>query len=96
MFPTDKGTSVSKYVSQIVSMIRELDCEYKLSAMGTVVETETMSKALEILQKSYDILEPYSERVYSVVNFDIQTNKPIGRIHSKVKSIEEKIGKVIT
>lgn len=94
MFPTDKGTSVSEYVSKIVAMVRDTGFEYKLSAMSTVVETETMEQALEILNKAYQILKPHSSRVYSVVNFDIQTNKDYGRIKGKIASIENKIGDV--
>jgi uncharacterized protein (TIGR00106 family) len=94
MFPTDKGTSVSEYVSKIIAMIRDSGFEYKLSAMGTVVETETMEQSLEILNKAYKILQPHSTRVYSVVNFDIQTNKNTGRIKGKIESIENKIGDV--
>ncbi len=94
MFPTDKGTSVSEFVSKIVKMVSESGYEYKLSAMGTIVETETLEQALEVVNKSYKILEPHSERVYSTVTFDIQPNKPIGRIKGKIKSIEDKIGPV--
>ena len=94
MFPTDKGSSVSEFVSKIIKMVSESGYDYKLTAMGTIVETETLEQALEIVKKSYSILEPHSERVYSTVTFDIQTNKPMGRISGKIKSIEEKIGEV--
>jgi len=92
MFPTDKGDSVSEFVSKIIKMVSDSGFEYKLNAMGTVIETENLKQALEILNKSYKILEPFSDRVYATVSFDIQTNKPIGRLEGKVKSIEEKFG----
>jgi uncharacterized protein (TIGR00106 family) len=95
MFPTDKGSSVSEYVSKVVEMVSKSGYNYKLSAMGTIVETKTIDEATEILNKAYKILEPFSQRVYSTISLDIQTNKPIGRIESKVKSVESKIGKVI-
>ncbi|NOR86248.1 MAG: MTH1187 family thiamine-binding protein [Bacteroidales bacterium] len=94
MFPTDSGTSVSKYVSEIIEMIAESGFSYKLNPMGTSYETETMSDALDLIEKSYKILENH-DRIYAVVNFDIQKNKS-GRMISKIKSIEEKIGKVKT
>jgi len=93
MFPTDKGDSVSQYVSQVLKMIRDSGTSYKLTPMATIVETESLPEALEIIQKSYDILEPHSNRVYSSITLDIQKNKS-GRIDSKVKSIENKIGEV--
>ncbi|MDD3875216.1 MAG: MTH1187 family thiamine-binding protein [Bacteroidales bacterium] len=95
MFPTDKGDSVSKYVSQIIAMIKDSGVSYQLTPMGTIIETETMAEALNILEHSYKILEPQSGRIYSSAKFDIQKNKS-NRLISKVKSIEEKIGKVNT
>jgi len=94
IFPTDKGDSVSKYVSQVLAMVRDLGYAYKLSAMGTVVETDTLDQSLDVIKKAYEILNSYSDRVYAVANFDIQTNKPIGRIDGKIKSIESKIGSI--
>lgn len=93
MFPTDKGDSVSKYVSKVIDMIKNSGLNYKLTAMGTIVETETLPEALAIIQKSYDILSTESNRVYSSIKLDIQKNKE-SRIKSKVKSIEDKIGEV--
>lgn len=93
MFPTDKGTSVSKYVSKIIEMIKNTGVAYKLTPMATIVETETMPEALQIMEKAYAILEPHSDRVYCAATFDIKKSKP-GRIVQKVKSIEDKIGEV--
>ena len=93
MFPTDKGTSVSKDVSEIIAMIRDSGVSYKLTPMGTIIETENLPEALEIVQKSYDLLEDNSARVYSTLTMDIQKGKN-NRLESKVQSIENKIGKV--
>ncbi len=95
MFPTDKGESVSQYVSKVIDMIRNSGLPYKLNPMGTVIETETMEQALEIIQKTHDILEPVSNRIYAVAKFDIRKNRS-GRLEGKIKSIEQKIGKVNT
>ncbi|PKP18769.1 MAG: hypothetical protein CVU05_12825 [Bacteroidetes bacterium HGW-Bacteroidetes-21] len=93
MFPTDKGGSVSEYVSQVIATIRKEAKSYKLTAMGTIVETDTFAQALEILQKSHDILEPVSDRIYSSVKFDIRKNTK-DRLEGKIKSVEDKIGKI--
>ncbi len=93
MFPTDKGSSVSNYVSKVIEMIRN-DCkDYKLTAMGTIIETETLNEALAIVQKAHDILEKDSDRIYSSIKLDIRKNKE-KRLQNKIASIEEKIGKV--
>ncbi len=93
MFPTDKGTSVSKYVSRVIDMLRSSGYSYKLSSMSTTVETDTMPEALKLLEKAYALLETDSDRVYSTVTFDIKKSK-IGRITQKINSIEKHIGEV--
>ncbi len=94
MFPTDKGESVSPYVSRIIKMIDESGIPYKLTPMGTVFETEKIEDALEIINKAYKLLEPDCNRVYSVVKFDIRKGKS-GRMQQKIKSVEKKLGKEV-
>lgn len=93
MFPTDKGQSVSKYVSKIIQMIRETGFPYNLTAMGTIVETENIKQATEIINKSYEILEPETQRVYASIKMDIRKNKK-NTINSKIESIKQKIGNI--
>jgi uncharacterized protein (TIGR00106 family) len=94
MFPTDKGSGgVSEYVSKVIEMIRNSGQPYKLTAMGTIIETQSIEDSLKIVQKSYDILEPISERIFATIKFDIRKNRS-GRIDGKISSIEDKIGKV--
>jgi uncharacterized protein (TIGR00106 family) len=93
IFPTDKGVSVSKEVSSIIEMLRVSGVAYKLGSMGTTVETDTFENALEILKKSYELLESNSDRVYASVNFDIRKGQA-NRMDKKIESIERKIGVV--
>lgn len=93
IFPTDKGSSVSKYVSQVIEMIRRDYSSYKLTAMGTIVETETVEEALEVVQKAHTILDRHSERIYASIKLDIQKSKS-NRLSAKVDSIVDKIGPV--
>lgn len=93
MFPTDKGESVSNYVSRIVLMMEKNTVPYRLTPMGTVFETETMKEALEIINKAYLELEPDCNRVYSSLKFDIRKGKS-NRIEGKINSIEQKTGTV--
>lgn len=95
MFPTDKGESVSQYVSRIVKMIHEEKVSYQLTPMGTIFETVEFSDALRILEKAHKQLEADCSRIYSTVKFDIRKGKS-NRLDQKIRSIEEKIGKVNT
>ncbi|MDQ7056589.1 MAG: MTH1187 family thiamine-binding protein [Persephonella sp.] len=94
MFPTDKGESVSQYVSRIIKMIDESGIPYKLTPMGTVFEVESIEEALQIIDRAYKQLEPDCNRVYSVVKFDIRKGRS-GRLEQKIKSVEQKLGKRI-
>lgn len=90
IFPTDKGISVSPYVARVTEYIRSKGYKSQLTAMSTIVETNTLDEALELLSKAYNILEYDCERVYLSANFDIKKG-PIGRIDSKVESVEQKL-----
>ncbi len=92
IFPTDKGASVSQYVAKVIKMIRESDFDYKLSPMGTSIETENMQQALRILQQANEIMEQDSERIYIAAKFDVRKGKG-NRMRQKIVSIENKIGK---
>ncbi len=94
MFPTDKGESVSSYVSRVIKVIDESGVNYKLTPMGTVFETETMDEALSILKSSYEALAPDCNRVYATVKFDIRKNRA-NRMSQKIASIETKLGKEV-
>ena len=93
MFPTDKGESASTHVSKVLKMIDESGVSYKLNPMGTSIETETLAEALQIVQQAYDILDVDCQRVYSAITIDIRKGKS-DRMKGKIKSIEEKVGKI--
>jgi len=94
MFPTDKsGDSASESVSKVIEMIRDSGVNYRLTAMGTVIETETMEEAMDIVNKSYKVLEPLANRVYSSIKLDIRKGKS-NRLLQKIESVESKIGEV--
>ena len=93
MFPTDKGESVSRYVSSIIQMIRDSGVSFCLPPMGTVMETDTLEEALDIIRKAHDMLAKDANRIYSTVKFDIRRGKE-KRMEGKIRSVEEKIGKV--
>lgn len=90
MFPTDKGKSVSADVSKIIQHIKTSGYNYQLTAMGTLVETETVEQAMQVVNKAASILEKESERIYSSIKLDIKKGAT-NMLHEKVRSIEEKI-----
>ncbi|MET0106498.1 MAG: MTH1187 family thiamine-binding protein [Sedimenticola sp.] len=96
MFPTDKGESVSAYVSQVIRMIRDSGASYQLTPMGTIIESDTLEEAMAIVQRAYTILdEAGCNRVYSSLKLDIRKGK-VDRLKGKLESVRDKIGEVTT
>ncbi len=93
MFPTDKGESVSHYVSRIIKIIDESGLNYRLTPMGTIIEADTVEEITAIINKAYELLQPDCNRVYSTLKLDIRKGAG-NRLEGKVRSVEEKIGKV--
>ncbi|MBU0500383.1 MAG: MTH1187 family thiamine-binding protein [Gammaproteobacteria bacterium] len=94
MFPTDKGESVSPYVSEVIRMIRESGVSYRLTPMGTIIETEQLAEALAIIEQAEQVLSRQEcRRIYSSIKLDIRAGKS-GRMEGKIKSVTEKIGEV--
>lgn len=95
MFPTDKGESVSEYVSRIVAMFQKKEVDYQLTPMGTIFETASMREALELMEAAYACLASDCNRVYATAKFDIRQGSS-HRMRGKIVSIEKRIGKVRT
>lgn len=92
MFPTERTGSASPYVSRVVEKVRELGFENQLTAMGTIVETETLSEALGLIDEAYKTLEDDCNRVYITISIDVKKGST-GRLKSKVQSVHNIIGK---
>ena len=90
MFPTDKGESVSEYVSRIIKMFEKSEVNYQLTPMGTIFEVDTIEKATDIINKAYKELENDCNRVYTTIKMDIRKNKS-NRMEQKIKSVMQKI-----
>lgn len=95
MFPTDKGESVSEAVSRIIRMVRDSGVAYRLTPMGTIVETPTLEAALSIVQRSHDLLKEDAGRIYATVKLDIRKGRE-GRMTGKIRSVTDRIGDVET
>ena len=97
MFPTSEncrdGSSVSKHVSKIIGAIDKSGVSYQLTPMGTVVETDTMREALDIIELAYEQISE-CDRIYSSLKFDIRKEKN-SRLTSKIESIEKHLGREV-
>ena len=98
MFPMSdncrEGSSVSKQVAKIIDAIDRSGVSYRLTPMGTVVETDTIREALDIIELAYEQVSG-CDRVYSSLKFDIRRGKK-RRLVEKIDSIEEKLGRSVS
>ncbi len=97
MFPTSnecrEGASVSKQVSKVIDAIDKSGVSYQLTPMGTIIETETMREALDIIELAYEQLQG-CERVYSSLKFDIRKNSK-NRLKTKIASVEKNLNRKV-
>lgn len=97
MFPTSDdcrdGSSVSAQVSKVIDAIDKSGVAYQLTAMGTVVETDTMKEALAIIELAHKQLES-CDRVYSSLKFDIRKNSK-NRLKTKIASVEKTLNREV-
>jgi uncharacterized protein (TIGR00106 family) len=85
IFPVDKGSSVSAYVSKVVQVIRESGLAYQVGPMGTCIEGP-WAEVMNVIDHCFQILEADSDRIYLTIKGDFRRGMS-GRIESKVKSV---------
>ena len=94
MFPLGQGESVGEEVSRIIDMIRGSGHAYKLTAMGTIIETSNLTDALALVERAYSVLENAGcQRVYACVKLDIRKGESL-RMKQKIDSVVDRIGNV--
>lgn len=89
IFPMDKGSSVSAYVSRAVEIIRECGLAYQFGPMGTAVEGE-WDDVMDVVGRCFRALEKDSDRVYMTLKVDYKKGSG-NRITTKVKSVEDRL-----
>ena len=91
MTPLDKGASVSKYVSRSLNIIDKSGLPYRLNPMGTVLEG-SLDDVLNLVRECHDLMASDCDRISTSIKIDYRKGKS-GRLESKIKSVEEKLGR---
>jgi uncharacterized protein (TIGR00106 family) len=89
--PLEKGESVSPYVARCVDIIDKSGLDYRLHAMGTLVEGN-IDEVLALLKKCFNELANDCERITCSAKLDYRKGHA-GRLAAKVESVEELLGK---
>ncbi len=88
MFPTDKGESVSEYVSRSLEIIDDSGLPYKLGPMGTCLEGE-IDQVLDVVRRCFDRMSQDCNRIACNLKMDWRRGKS-GRLTAKVESVKQK------
>jgi len=89
MFPTDKGESVSPFVSRIIRIIRDSGLPYRFGPMGTSIEGE-WEEVIGLVTLCFEELKKDSSRIYMTMKVDYRKGEG-GRIESKMQSVQSKL-----
>ena len=89
--PLEKGPSVGNYVARSLAIIEASGLDYRLHAMGTIIEGE-IDQVLAVFQQCLAAMTADCERVSCSMKLDYRKDAS-GRLESKVSSVEEKLGK---
>ena len=86
MFPIGQGrASVPMWLA--VGIIDRSGLDYQLHSMGTVIEGE-IDQVLAVVKQCFDAMAADCDRVSCSIKLDYRKGHR-GRLHSKVKSVEE-------
>jgi len=91
MTPLDKGESVSPYVSRSLDIIDKSGVDYRLNPMGTILEGD-WDQVMGVVKRCFERMSEDCNRITCSLKIDYRKGKN-GRLVSKVKSVEEKVGR---
>ncbi len=91
MSPLGKGESVSQFVARSLKIIDESGLDYRLHAMGTIIEGD-IDQVLDVVRRCFEAMSADCDRITCSAKFDYRKGYR-GRLESKVKSVEEKLGR---
>ncbi|MCC6325890.1 MAG: hypothetical protein DCC43_04375 [Candidatus Brocadia sp.] len=90
--PIGKEIDLASHVAHVVKIIDASGLDYKLHAMGTVVEGES-DQVFDLIRKCHNKMLESSERVYTTIKIDERKDKKAKMIEHKVLAVEKELGK---
>lgn len=92
VIPIGKEIDLASHVASVVKIIDASGLDYKLHAMGTVVEGES-DQVFDLIRKCHNKMLESSERVYTTIKIDERKDKKAKMIEHKVLAVEKELGK---
>ena len=88
-----KDASLSSLLAEVAKLIDRSGLDYRVGAMGTVVEGE-WDRIMVLAKQCHQAMLQTCDRVMTTIRVDDRKDRPgSGRIIQKVQSLETKVGK---
>ena len=92
VIPIGEGVDLAKYIAQVVKVIDASGLDYRLNAMGTIVEGDG-DRVFELIKKCHNKMLETSQRVYTTVKIDERKDKKGKMMELKVQAVEKELGR---
>lgn len=92
VIPIGEGIDLSKHVASVVRIIDESGLDYKINAMGTVVEGDS-DRVFDLIKKCHNKMLEAAQRVYTTVKIDDRKDRKTRMIEHKVQAVEKELGR---
>ena len=89
--PIGKGTSVATYVARCLDIVDASGLDYRMNAMGTVVEGP-FDEVLALIAKCHKAVAKDCDRVSTIVKIDDRKGAA-RQLEAKVRRVEEALGR---
>ncbi len=89
MYPTGKGESLSKYVSESAKIIVKSGVDYRFGSMGTVLEGE-WDEVMDVVSKCYKKMKQNCNRISCHITIDYRNGRTDG-LTNKIESVANKL-----
>ncbi len=91
MSPMGEGDSVSEYVARSLEIVERSGLDYRVHAMGTILEGE-WDQVFGVVKQCFDRMGEDCDRISLAIKADYRRGRS-GRLESKVASVERKLGR---
>ena len=91
IMPIGKGNRLSKQIAEVLKIVSESGINYKLHAMGTILEGD-WNRIFKLIKRCHKKILKDSDRVLTTITIDDHKDRT-GRIAGKVQSVKRKVGK---
>jgi len=86
--PVGEGIHLSKYVKNVINVLKRNNIKFETNAMATVIETEDLRTLFNVVEEAHkSVINLGAKRIITELKIDDRKDKSV-TIKTKLKSIE--------